>query len=416
MPTYLTPGVYYEAVDRDDRRPVALRTDVAGFAGVAVTGPLDRPVRVASWRQFETVFGGLHPDAFLGHAVKAFFENGGRECHVVRVAAPPAGTAPLPGFVQPADGRSSIVAPTGGFVPGAVVTVIQEEADLVETRVIAAIDPLALRVTWDAPLNVDLWLDEPIFLEGEDGAATITAEGAVQPHDRASSLVRAVAGFAVGRPVQVRQTARGRRANNRIAAVDAGGVELRWDAPLVPMFRVDRPLRFETGAAPASAVFTNSAGTPAIEVVAASPGAWGNNLRVRLAVSAGAATRTTTATQPADRTSSLVGDVSGFQRGDLIRAVRSGARPQAVYLVVAGVDAGRRRLIWRLPNDPDLPAAAPIPASVDIGRPFTVERVDLSLNVYAAGQLRQIFPALSLVPVHPRYAPLVLAADPAALI
>lgn len=82
-----TPGVQYE--HSDARAPVvsAMRTDVAGFAGLAVRGPIGVPVPVESWKQFVAHFGGLSNVGFLGYAVRAFFENGGQRCWVVRVAS-----------------------------------------------------------------------------------------------------------------------------------------------------------------------------------------------------------------------------------------------------------------------------------------------------------------------------------------
>src|SRR5947209_9240230 len=65
----------------------AIRTDVAGFVGIAVSGPLDTPVPVQSWKQFQAYFGGFSGSAFLAYTVRGFFENGGRRCWVVRVAS-----------------------------------------------------------------------------------------------------------------------------------------------------------------------------------------------------------------------------------------------------------------------------------------------------------------------------------------
>ncbi|MER5519437.1 hypothetical protein [Streptomyces sp. NPDC002763] len=74
-----------------------LRLDVAAFVGFAPLGPLDLPVAVEDVNQFAAVFGGelvLATDAGvpvyarLAGAVRAFFDNGGRRCHVVRVAGP----------------------------------------------------------------------------------------------------------------------------------------------------------------------------------------------------------------------------------------------------------------------------------------------------------------------------------------
>ncbi|HEX2093621.1 MAG TPA: phage tail sheath C-terminal domain-containing protein [Longimicrobiaceae bacterium] len=81
------PGVRYERLDTSAPPVAAVRTDVAGFVGIAERGPLDEPVPVQSWRQFESRFGGFATAGLLPYAVRAFFENGGRRCWVVRVAS-----------------------------------------------------------------------------------------------------------------------------------------------------------------------------------------------------------------------------------------------------------------------------------------------------------------------------------------
>jgi hypothetical protein len=71
--------------------------DVAALVGFSASGPLDTPVVVEDFKQFTNVFGGdlrlaWDPErgdwirAHLPSAVRAFFENGGRRCWVVRVA------------------------------------------------------------------------------------------------------------------------------------------------------------------------------------------------------------------------------------------------------------------------------------------------------------------------------------------
>jgi phage tail sheath protein FI len=77
--------VYIETVDKSDRLIRGVRTDVAGFVGLAERGPADDPVRIESWRQFQAIFGQPLPFGYLAYAVKGFFENGGRTCFVVRV-------------------------------------------------------------------------------------------------------------------------------------------------------------------------------------------------------------------------------------------------------------------------------------------------------------------------------------------
>lgn len=82
-----TPGVYYERVDVSAPSISALRTDIAGFVGIAPRGPLHQALPVQSFRQFQAYFGDFTGAGYLAYAVRAFFENGGQRCWVVRVAS-----------------------------------------------------------------------------------------------------------------------------------------------------------------------------------------------------------------------------------------------------------------------------------------------------------------------------------------
>ena len=48
-------------------------------------GPVNRPVAIGSFAEFQAVFGGLWQPSTLSYAVEQFFENGGRHARVVRV-------------------------------------------------------------------------------------------------------------------------------------------------------------------------------------------------------------------------------------------------------------------------------------------------------------------------------------------
>lgn len=87
MPTYSTPGAYIEWQDASAPVIQPLRTDVTGFIGLADRGPLNTPVPVESVKQFEAHFGSFIGGGFLAYAVRGFFENGGKRCWIVRVAA-----------------------------------------------------------------------------------------------------------------------------------------------------------------------------------------------------------------------------------------------------------------------------------------------------------------------------------------
>ncbi|MGH7843825.1 MAG: hypothetical protein ACREQW_01445, partial [Candidatus Binatia bacterium] len=90
-----TPGVYYERVDASTPAISMLRTDIAGFVGIATRGPLHQPLPVQSWGQFQAYFGDFTGAGYLAYAVRAFFENGGQRCWVVRVASETEATASM---------------------------------------------------------------------------------------------------------------------------------------------------------------------------------------------------------------------------------------------------------------------------------------------------------------------------------
>lgn len=72
-------------------------TGIAAFVGRTLKGPVNRPVAISSFSDFQHIFGGLWQPAPLSYAVDHFFENGGRRAHVVRVvngARPPTLTLP----------------------------------------------------------------------------------------------------------------------------------------------------------------------------------------------------------------------------------------------------------------------------------------------------------------------------------
>ena len=77
-----------------------LPTAVTAFVGRTLRGPVDRPVALRGFGEFQQVFGGLWQPSPLSYAVEQFFENGGRRAVVVRVingAAPSTLTLPCGG-------------------------------------------------------------------------------------------------------------------------------------------------------------------------------------------------------------------------------------------------------------------------------------------------------------------------------
>ncbi len=95
MKNYETPGIYREVADASVGGIAALRTDIAGFAGITQRGPVGIAVPVDSVRQFEAWFGAPIDSTYLAYSARAFFENGGRRMWVVRVASPANASASL---------------------------------------------------------------------------------------------------------------------------------------------------------------------------------------------------------------------------------------------------------------------------------------------------------------------------------
>jgi phage tail sheath protein FI len=83
------PGVYMREVSSGVRPIQAASTSTAVFLGAAARGPINKPVRIQNFTEFRSTFGGFLSGAYLAHAVFQFFNNGGSQCYVVRVAKDP---------------------------------------------------------------------------------------------------------------------------------------------------------------------------------------------------------------------------------------------------------------------------------------------------------------------------------------
>lgn len=89
MSNYRTPDIYFEKQTGTIQRRRTIeraRIDTAAFLGFTVRGPVNKPVRITSWKSFEAVFGGASGEFYLPASVFGFFANGGREAVIVRVA------------------------------------------------------------------------------------------------------------------------------------------------------------------------------------------------------------------------------------------------------------------------------------------------------------------------------------------
>lgn len=88
MPVQVSyPGVYVQEVSSGVHTITGVSTSIAAFFGRTAKGPIDRAVRCLSYADFIREFGGPHPLSDLAQSVRQFFDNGGTDCYVVRLAA-----------------------------------------------------------------------------------------------------------------------------------------------------------------------------------------------------------------------------------------------------------------------------------------------------------------------------------------
>src|SRR5262245_33907679 len=86
-PTY--PGVYIEELPSAVRTITGVSTSIAAFVGRAWRGPVDEPVMLFSFADYERQFGGLWSESTMSYAIHQFFQNGGSQALAVRVVARP---------------------------------------------------------------------------------------------------------------------------------------------------------------------------------------------------------------------------------------------------------------------------------------------------------------------------------------
>ena len=84
-PTNFGPDAFQRLLEGERGIPVTAPT-TAAFIGRTERGPVDEPVKIASFDDFRRAFGGHCPFSFLSFAVQHFFAQGGQAAVVVRVA------------------------------------------------------------------------------------------------------------------------------------------------------------------------------------------------------------------------------------------------------------------------------------------------------------------------------------------
>ena len=141
MPEYLAPGVYVEETSFRSKPIEGVSTSTTGFVGPARKGPVnDTPELITSFGEFERVFGGFTPLGFAGagerqnylaHAVRGYFDNGGRRLYVVRTFTANggnAGTSASEWVLNQAGAQARFVARFAGAAGNGRITVTEKAA------------------------------------------------------------------------------------------------------------------------------------------------------------------------------------------------------------------------------------------------------------------------------------------------
>jgi phage tail sheath protein FI len=121
MPVTLTyPGVYIEEIPSGVRTITGVSTSTTAFVGRARQGPVNDPVEIHSFAEFDRLFGGLWELSPMSFAVQQYFLNGGETAVIVRVY-PGAGPAGPSGVTGPTavSGAAQFAIPGVAFATGA---------------------------------------------------------------------------------------------------------------------------------------------------------------------------------------------------------------------------------------------------------------------------------------------------------
>lgn len=89
MPATLSyPGVYIEEIPSGVRTITGVATSITAFIGRTRRGPVNDPIMINGFGDFERIFGGLWEQSPLSFAVRDFYLNGGSQAVIVRLYSP----------------------------------------------------------------------------------------------------------------------------------------------------------------------------------------------------------------------------------------------------------------------------------------------------------------------------------------
>ncbi|MCG8493591.1 MAG: hypothetical protein MI743_18380, partial [Sneathiellales bacterium] len=82
------PGVYVEPIISPAPGDQGVATSLTAFVGRALMGPVNKPVLINNFGEYEHYFGGLDQHSTASYSVQQFFNNGGSQAYMIRCFSP----------------------------------------------------------------------------------------------------------------------------------------------------------------------------------------------------------------------------------------------------------------------------------------------------------------------------------------
>ena len=115
------PGVYVVEKASGVRTITGVATSITAFIGRASRGPVNDPIRIQNYSDYDRTFGGLSLDSTMSYAVQQFFQNGGSDALIVRIYAV--------GAPPPADGIAVLPLASGAVAASGTLTLATNPSD-----------------------------------------------------------------------------------------------------------------------------------------------------------------------------------------------------------------------------------------------------------------------------------------------
>jgi phage tail sheath protein FI len=86
--TPITPGVYVQEISSGARAITGVATSIAAFVGRTLSSPVNQPIPLSTYADYELAFGSLAADLPMSYAMRDYYLNGGDQAIVVRLRGP----------------------------------------------------------------------------------------------------------------------------------------------------------------------------------------------------------------------------------------------------------------------------------------------------------------------------------------